>query len=258
MTDYRASHTSPEKGREYARSFLENNNKRFIWEWEQQVLSEIVTNLRKSSGKDQKLRHLDFACGTGRILGYMRQFVGDSIGVDVSDSMLKQAQHNAPSSELMKRDLTTDNPFPRRSFDLITAFRFFVNAQDHLRAQAMQELSTLVRPDGVLVFNVHVVRSSIFGSSMLLYKRLKRDRSGTFRTMSIGEVHELLTANDLTIVKTYHRGIIPIYNDDSERVPFGLLRPLEKFFSKLRIFRPLSRYIIFVCRLRGVVAARQV
>ncbi len=247
MEDYRASHTAPDKGATYAAGFEKKNNFGFVWEWEQQALAQIMDEL----GYQASERHgayLDFACGTGRIIGHLAGRFEQATGVDVSESMLEQARHNAEGAELILGDLTSEPVVGDRRFDVITAFRFFVNAQDALRESAMGAIAGHLAEDGYFVFNNHVNRNSLFSRVVLLTKWLRGDRSGTFRTMSLGETRALLKRHGLEVVKTRHRGVIPVFNDESERVPFGLLRPLENLFSKLGIFRPVSRYVIFVCR----------
>ena len=162
--------------------------------------------------------------------------------------MLEQARHNAEGAELILGDLTSEPVVGDRRFDVITAFRFFVNAQDSLRESAMGAIAGRLAEGGYFVFNNHVNRNSLFSRVVLLSKWLRGDRSGAFRTMSLGETRALLKRHGLEVVTTRHRGVLPVFNDESERVPFGLLRPLENVFSKFRIFRPVSRYVIFVCR----------
>lgn len=247
IEDYRKSHTAPEKGATYASSFQKNNNLRFTWEWERTTLDRIFDDMGftpTSKGGD----YLDFACGTGRILGHLEDRFERPVGVDVSESMLSQAREAVQVAELKSADLTSEKIFGERNFDVVSAFRFFVNAQSELREAVMKELSSLLADDGRLVFNVHVNRNSLFSRVMLLYKWLKRDRSGEFRTMSLGEAKDLLEKNGLTVEKAYHRGVIPIFNDTSEAPPFSLLRPIENLFSRLGLFRGISRYVIFVCR----------
>ena len=79
------------------------------------------------------LVHLDFACGTGRILEYFAGRVDSSTGVDVSDSMMEVAGRWPPKAELIEADLTQNDVLGDRRFNLITAFRFFPNAEPELR-----------------------------------------------------------------------------------------------------------------------------
>src|SRR5690554_5494081 len=76
--------------------------------------------------------HLDFACGSGRLIGFLRDRVGSSIGVDVSTDMLEIAKREVGDAKLIHADLTDCDVLGQEKFQLITAFRFFPNAQEEL------------------------------------------------------------------------------------------------------------------------------
>lgn len=101
-----------------------------------------------------KPRHLDFACGTGRIIEVVAPLSAQSVGVDVSPSMIEQARRKCPQAEFVQTDLTRDDD-DLGTFDLVTAFRFFGNAQDELRAEVLAAIRRRLRPGGCLVLNSH-------------------------------------------------------------------------------------------------------
>jgi ubiquinone/menaquinone biosynthesis C-methylase UbiE len=123
--DYRDSHKGTGKGASYNKSFREFPFRSVLWEMEQQFLLRIVENFTENTD----VNHLDFACGTGRIVGFLADHVKSSVGIDLSDSMLAIAQKELPNTELIKADITTSDVLNDRTFNLITAFRFFSNAQ---------------------------------------------------------------------------------------------------------------------------------
>lgn len=250
MEDYRDSHKAHDKGSTYAKSFAETNNLRFIWEWEQATLDRILDRRGLVPGNARAGDYLDFACGTGRILAHIEPRFERPRGVDVSESMLSEARKLVKSATITQADLTAENVLSDERFDLITAFRFFVNAQQSLREDVMRALAPLLKDDGVLIFNIHVNRNSLFSRVMLLYKWLRRDKSGEFRTMSLADGRRLLAENGLHVTRMHHRGVIPVFNDTSSRPPFRLLRVVENFFSKFRIFAGISRYVILECEKR--------
>lgn len=93
---YRESHTK--KGHDYSKSFEEVPHQSMVWQLERRVLDRIVA---KYFPKD-KPRHFDFACGTGRILGYLADRVRTSTGVDVSDTMLSVARQAVAGAEILR------------------------------------------------------------------------------------------------------------------------------------------------------------
>ena len=150
-SDYRLSHTDPTKGATYDAHYLSDPHDRILWRLEQQILSEhLDTRFR---GKEIHL--LDFACGTGRIAHFLEPRVTRSVGVDVSASMLDQARRKLTRTRLILADLTRQNVLAGQHFGLITAFRFFVNAEPSLRENVMGILASLLTEDGCLIFNNH-------------------------------------------------------------------------------------------------------
>ncbi len=241
--DYRLSHLAPEKGASYAESFEKLAYRKMVWKWERETLSHIMDEY---FGKQSGLRYLDFACGTGRILAHLEGKVDEAIGVDVSESMLNFARQNTKRSKLYLVDLTREESFAGETFNLITAFRFFLSAQWGLREEAMSQLANLLSTThGYLVFNVHANAGSF---QDLLWRLGAKIRGGPnkHKTLSIEHVQRLTKHANLSIIKMYHFGVIPI-RKESDHLPYPLLYQIEEFFSRLPFMRRYSRYIIYVC-----------
>ena len=124
---YRESHL--QKGAEYHSSFASRPHLAITWKLERKLLTRIV----REYFPDGVPTHLDFACGTGRILGFLSPNTGSSTGVDLSASMLQVAHETLADVEIIEADLTRYDRLGCREFDLITAFRFFPNAEPSLR-----------------------------------------------------------------------------------------------------------------------------
>ena len=150
---YRQSHL--EKGSSYQAKFLENPRRRLTWKIEQRILDTIFDRYTTQRQVDYQVDYLDFACGTGRILKHLEGRVASSTGVDLSPSMLKVASARTSHSQLYQVDITRDPTLSNANYDLITAFRFFPNAEQQLREDAIKQLASLLREDGLLVFNNH-------------------------------------------------------------------------------------------------------
>lgn len=244
--DYRDSHKKADKGTSYARDFEQLNYRRYLWNWEQGVLRDVVARL---AADVPAIDYLDFACGTGRIVGLLEDLVSTSHGVDVSKSMLDVARQTVTKSTLIEVDITTDHPFEEPSFDLITAFRFFLNAQPSLREEAFTSLAKLLKPGGQFVLNVHMNHSCTLAKLLRIRRRLLGWDPHAFTTLSRPEVEHLADRSGLTIVKTYHRGIVPIVGE-STRVPMWTIHPIESLASKIRTLESWSRYVVYVCQKR--------
>jgi ubiquinone/menaquinone biosynthesis C-methylase UbiE len=241
---YRLSHLAPEKGQSYENSFVNLPYRKMVWRWEQEVLTRLIKKLFDASSE---IRYLDFACGTGRILSLLESYAAESYGVDISESMLEVARKKCRHATLVHVDLTTTKVFPNQSFDLITAFRFFLNAEQELRESALKEIRYLIKPSGYFIFNIHMNEGSLLVKLIRLYQWIKHIDNDLFHTLSISQASDLLDKHGFTIAEAYHFGVLPIY-DERNKYLIGLINSTERIFSKISLLTPFSRYVIFVCR----------
>jgi len=235
--DYRESHKAPTKGVEYHAKFTANPYRSFMWGKEKEVLDEVVRRFH-----EPPIEHLDFACGTGRVVEYLQKFASASVGVDVSESMLGVARARLSGVTLLNTDITNDEgALGDRQFDLITAFRFFPNAQDKLRDEAMRSIVARLRRSGTIVFNNHKQYSS------LIYRFGRASGRCDLHEMRAEEVDRLLERFGLVCVACYHIGVVPA-TERYRVAPMWVIRPVERWCSRQEFLRPLASNIIYVCK----------
>lgn len=234
--DYRVSHTTSGKGQSYNNNFEFMAWRRYVWHREQCVLDNAV----RTHFANKPIRHLDFACGTGRILNHLAGRAEISTGIDVSESMLELARRKVTSAEIIKADLTETDVLGDRSFNLITAFRFFPNAQPLLRKQVINCLSKHLASDGLLIFNNHQNHTS-------LRYQIARLRGRQWRTMSSREVRQLLSSTGLTIDKVFPIGVLPAV-DGHMLVPSCIHRLLDSLLNTCRVGHILAQNLVYICR----------
>jgi len=239
---YRDSHKYESKGAEYEAYYENRPWQRFLWSREQEVLLKILDKYFK--GKDVHL--LDFACGTGRIASLLENRVKSSTGVDVSASMLTVAREKLKRTEIIEADITVGNILKDRKFNLITAFRFFVNAESELRSGAMKALVGQLSEDGYLVFNNH----QSYGSPLMKLRYMRhrwKDPDGIFNVMTIDEMKELAEGVGLKMVRLYPIGF---FNPPKIPVPEILRDAIEKVGCMFGCLKGFSESPIAVCRRR--------
>lgn len=227
------------RGRDYHETFSPEVNpyRAMVWRLEQRVLNGILGDYLASG----KITHLDFACGTGRILGHFQAHVASATGVDVSSSMMEVAAKVAPGAELIEADLTQQDVLGERCFNLITAFRFFPNAEPELRRAVFLVLARHLAPQGVLVFNNHKNRNSLRRRiSRLLGREVARG------TMTHAEVEALVDQAGLRIVEMIPLAILPI-SATHPLLPVWLLEPFERWVSRAVALASLAEDVIYVC-----------
>jgi len=237
---YRDSHKYASKGAEYERHYETQTWDRFLWSREREILLEILD--KYFAGKNVHL--LDFACGTGRITSFLEDRVTTSTGVDVSESMLAIAKQKLRRTEIIEADITVGNILKPRRFNLITAFRFFLNAEDELREETIRGLAELLDEEGYLVFNNHHNLGSPW--IKLLYARHRqKNPQGIFNVMSIEQMKELAESAGMKIVEIYPVGF---FHPPKVPVSYGLNRAIDNVACQFKCLSRFSESPVVVCR----------
>jgi SAM-dependent methyltransferase len=234
-SSYINSHIRKGKGRTYDAHYRDMPHRRFLWEREKKVLESIVSDY--FVGKEISL--LDFACGTGRISAFLESRVDAAVGLDVSWDMLKEALKKLKRTRLIQADIVSGNVLEGQSFNLITAFRFFLNAEPELREAAMEALVPLLDDDGWLVFNNH----RNITSPMLKYKYRRSGAELNF--MTLWEMHDLAERHGLEILRIYPVGFFPFFKN---RVPKSVKHAIDGVASRLSFIRSWSENPVALCR----------
>ena len=235
-TDYRESHLS--KGKDYDGNLRSAPLDAYIHKWEEKNLNTIMARL----DKNKISRYLDFACGTGRITSIIAKYVDKANGVDISESMLETAREKHPSVNFIHADLTKEGT-DLGTFDLVSSFRFFGNAQPELRDSALTTINKVLKKGGYFITNNHRTPNA------LVYKIQKARGSDQGLDLTHKLFKELLEKHGFAI-------------ETKRAIGFWILRPkwlnnvtensrydaiLESIFH-YRIFSPFSLDTIIVAR----------
>ena len=163
---YRDSHVG--KGADYDLALARDPFDAYMARREREIVLALLARLQRAGVR----RSLDFACGTGRITQLLDGVVEACFAVDVSDSMVAPARAKCPRTQFFIQDII-DRPLPIAPVQLVTAFRFFGNAEDSLRARALQAIHRYLVPGGYLLLNDHENPWTV----QRLARRLVGDRS---------------------------------------------------------------------------------
>lgn len=237
---YRTSHTSPGHGEHYATTYEHGY---YASQWrliERPLLRSLFAELKHSD----KIRYLDFACGTGRILGVAEEFFGDTTGVDISPEMLRVASRNCKSSELIRQDITR-RPL-EKEYDVITAFRFFLNAEPALADEVLRALHGLLAETGKLFANIHVNKKSPLGA---VYELRNMVSGRTIaNTKSYASFKELLERNNFHIEEVIWYSVFPRFGWKFATVTNYLMGPSERLLSLLPFCSGFAQCYLVKCR----------
>lgn len=191
--DYRASHL--EKGYVYDSTLA----KEPFGNYSEAIQKALIRRFVDSQFGGRIPRHLDFACGTGRMTSFFAPLSAESFGVDVSETMLAEARRKCPTTTFFVRDLTRDD-IDLAPVDVVSAFRFFGNAQDSLRREALVAIHRRLAPGGFLIINNH-------RNPLSLQYLAHRMGGGTERLdLTYFKMRRLLRSSGFSLVRTWGIG----------------------------------------------------
>lgn len=236
---YRVSHLGADKARSYDEDLWDPGAAKGLdWLVERQLLAGIL-----DSGEMPAPRAAaDFACGTGRVLELLGSYVAAPVGIDISPDMLALARDRCPDATIVLGDVTATPGLAPGPFDLITAFRFFLNAEPALRSQALGWMRSSLRPGGVLVANFHLNPRSIRGT----YLRLRMPAATRPPMVSIGSARQLFETHGFHVRQVLGYSYLPY-----RRAGRALRAPLARRAAETRLagrgpFRPVAGSFLIV------------
>ncbi|MBZ9673811.1 class I SAM-dependent methyltransferase [Mesorhizobium sp. ESP7-2] len=238
--NYRISHCALGYGEHYNKTH-ESGYYGALWTKIEKPL--LVDVLGPMGGAGRKC--LDFACGTGRITNIAAELFDEVVGVDVSGAMLACAR--VPDNVKLRHiDMTVD-PLGE-TFDVVTAFRFFLNAEDSLRREALTAIHDQLNDQGRLVANVHMNATSPVGVAC---RMLNQVFGRTLRnTLSASRFNELLVSSGFTVEHLIPYGYLPRPGHFLPGLCQALIEPVEKASKTLKLPGSLAQHFLVVANKR--------
>lgn len=100
-------------------------------------------------------RSLDFGCGVGRLTAALADYFQESVGVDVSESMISRARESHPQCRFVLNDQADLKVFPDGYFDFIySAIVLQHLPTENVIAAYIRDFLRTLAPGGLLVFQV--------------------------------------------------------------------------------------------------------
>jgi len=254
---YTLSNLQKNWGKKYDEGYNIDSYDTRVWHLEKQILKETLSRFNKNK---KTVRILDFASGTGRVAEYLEELgFRNILCMDASNEMLKEARKKTKYSKFAVVDITDkkiEKKFKKESFDIIIAFRFFLNADKELRSEAIKRLDWFLKKSGTLIFNIHGNRNSLrfFGvvsinTLKFILQREKRKNKNyvPYRNqLSIKDIHRLLSQTSLKIGQIYSYSFFPeILSKASSKDSW--IRMEQRLISKNKFF---GTHLLFICKKR--------
>jgi hypothetical protein len=205
---YREQFRDEVTAREYdEREYGKRSYADLLWRIEQQQLAQLLSEFRRNH---PTIKLLDFATGSGRILSFVENLVDESSGIEISESMAQRARTRVKRSPIYCQDITSPSARVEGRYDVITAFRFVLNAESDLRQAAFSSLRERLRDDSsVIVFNNH---GNLWSHKAILYPLHCMHRGAGPRTsgnyMSHRQVLKVARDAGLTAQRVYGCGVL--------------------------------------------------
>lgn len=181
---------------------------------------------------------LELGCGTGRLTEYVsKQQECEIFGVDLSGGMLQLARDRLKRDAAHNAHLTlgsiSDLPFADNSFDAVFAILVINLIQDYRRA--FVEIKRVLRPGGVIVFNVPNLASLYFLGGLYVNVRKKTvTQNATGHRFShwftYNELRKMLMQMDLSIEKV--KGQHPLVRRRHQVQPLDGKKYISRLCSK--------------------------
>jgi SAM-dependent methyltransferase len=239
---YRQSHLGVDKARSYDEDLWDlKAAKGLEWLVEQRLLTGILQKFAPRGG----CTSADFACGTGRILQFLSDRFHSVTGIDISPEMLELARSRCPRALLIQGDVTANHGLAPGPFDLITAFRFFLNAEPALRSQALEWMRRSLRQGGAVIANFHLNPTSLRGT----YLRLRTAGPTRPTMMSIDQARELFEAHGFTVLNILGYSFLPYRRDGRRLIAPSVRRLAETHLAGSGALRPIAGSFIVVAAL---------
>lgn len=238
--DYRMTHQLAGYGVHYDRNYR-SGYYAALWRKIEKPLIEDL--LRPIGGPDRNC--LDFACGTGRITNVAATFFGEVVGTDISEPMLACAR--VPENVRLRRiDITKKHL--GETFDVVTAFRFFLNAEDALKREALLAIHRHLRDRGWLVCNIHMNASSPAGVAYRMVNRIFRRTIQP--TLGLDQFTKFLLEAGFAVYDTRAYGYLVRPARFMPGLCEAVIEPTEKISKALKIPARFAQCFVVVARKR--------
>jgi SAM-dependent methyltransferase len=212
-----------------------------IWNFEQELLDKIIEEFVPHP---ERKFFLDFACGTGRTLAYLESKFSSSYGVDISADMLYIARQRVKKAKLVNANLLTLPNLLAGPFDVITAFRFFLNAEQRLREQALLALRRRMHQNSTLIVNNHGSYPSLRSLTVRLQRKLHSPETNEIKQT---DFENMLQKAGFETVKSF--GLAVLTQRIGRLLGSSITLKCEKLASLSRIANRLGSNQIYVLRL---------
>ena len=195
---YRTTFSTASSAQRYdAGTYARESWSSLLWHSERRFLAEL---LGRRDFVPTRSHYLDFACGTGRVAEFLSPGFLSATGVDISEAMLVRARERVPGVCFERADISNGDYSLSEPADLITAFRFLLNAEPRDRMPALQWMRAQLRDSNSrIIVNNHGNLTSHKAALYLIHRYFRRGHVSTGNVLSHREMIDFVRSAGLSI-----------------------------------------------------------
>lgn len=165
---------------------------------EANILKKVLEKLKS----DQKVKILDVACGTGRMLPVVLEYKVDYTGLDTSKSMTKYLREKAKKMN-KEKDVklvigdATKIPFKDESFDFVFSYHLTWHLPPESEKKMILEMQRVTKRGGYFVFDI--LNSNFISEKIKKISGFKSEK-GIYK-MGVSEIKKLLLSREYFLEK---------------------------------------------------------
>jgi ubiquinone/menaquinone biosynthesis C-methylase UbiE len=129
--------------------------------YKHKIESDFLVNAIKETNAENKIKILDVACGTGRMLSavFSQERNIEYTGLDTSKEMtsilLKKAKEKGIDKKIkLKIGDATKMPFKENTFDLVFTYHLLWHLPREEQEKVIKEMMRVVKKEGIIIFDV--------------------------------------------------------------------------------------------------------
>lgn len=109
----------------------------------------FIRKYLKSEGKV-----LDFGCGNGRLVDFLKETNLEYVGVDTSEKLVEIAKREYPTKSFLQIADEKTLPFGDEEFDMVFAIAVFHHFTPKMTDNALSEIRRVLKKDGILILTI--------------------------------------------------------------------------------------------------------
>jgi len=168
----------------------EDWNERRFFSTGQREIDDVFRYLHKQKVAPRKGRALDFGCGVGRLTRPLGKYFSQVVGVDISPSMIDEANQLNRGRTKLRFVLNTEANLKKlgtNSFDFVYSHITLQHIRADYSAEYIREFVRVLKPGGILLFQIPSSKKAKYSGLRPILRRINKVGFYSFLKERFGE-----------------------------------------------------------------------